>query len=74
MDKIHIVGQLIKVEQIKHTYQFTIDDGTELIKINEAELTVNDLQRQGRNLTQINNYLSVIFEIENIESQDGVSS
>lgn len=42
MDKMHIVGQVIQVEHLKQTYQITIDDGTDLIKINEAELTIKE--------------------------------
>lgn len=64
MDKLHVVGQVVEVVQIKQTYQFTLDDGTDLIKINEAELIIKEYLKQGRNVIQLGNYLSCIFEIE----------
>lgn len=35
-DKFNLVGQIVATEQVNNTLHFTIDDGTDIIKVTEA--------------------------------------
>lgn len=62
-DKFHIVGQIQHIDHIRSTVQFTIDDGTELIKITEAESIVNEAIGKGSTKYNLSSYISCTFEL-----------
>lgn len=70
-DKFNLVGQIVSTEHVNNnTIHFTIDDGTETIKVTEAAQFMQPDENEGNTKFKDGDYVSIFFDAV---SYEGVS-